>query len=80
MTKPLGTLTRLAPRTAPTPREPASQAGSIRPHSGHALRRSQHYHAKVVPHLGGSKGQRLVDRLNPTTVVPAHRSFPGLAN
>ena len=86
--RPLGQLQRLSPstgvrrptRTAPVPREPAGQAGSIVPHSAHAQQRSRQYHSQVVDHLGGSQGQRLVDRLNPTQTVPAHRSFPGLAN
>jgi len=74
--RPLGQLQKLSP----TPQEPASQAGSIRPHSAHAQQRSRHYHTQVVDHLGGSRGARLVDQLNPTDTVPAHRSFPGLAN
>ena len=36
------------PVTAKTPKEPASQAGSIRPHSAHAAKRSQHYHKNTV--------------------------------
>jgi len=63
-----------------TPQEPASQAGSIVPHSAHAHERSRQYHSQVVPHLSDSPGERLVDQLNPTRAVPAHRSFPGLAN
>ena len=86
--RPVGQLQRLSPstevrrptRTAPGPREPAGQAGTIVPHSAHAQQRSRQYHSQVVPQLGGSRGERLVDRLNPTQTVPAHRSFPGLAN
>ena len=78
--KPMGELTRPTPGQAAVPREPASQAGSIVPHSAHAQERSRQYHSQVVPHRAGSPVRRLVDQLNPTDTVPAHRSFPGLAN
>ena len=59
------------------PKEPASQAGTIVPHSGHAQARSRAYHAQVV---SPASQTRAVDQLNPSQTVPAHRSFPGLAN
>jgi len=57
-------------------KEPASQTGSIVPHSGAQLARSNKYHKQTVanPHT------RAVDGLNPTSAIPAHRMFPGLAN
>ena len=62
------------PRGTRTPKEPASQAGSIVPHSGHQWEISNHYHKHTA------SPQRIVNELNPTTAVPAHRSYPGLAN
>lgn len=43
-------------------------------HSEHNAKRSKQYHASV------GKQQRAISRLNPTETVPAHRSYPGLAN
>ena len=62
--------------TSTANKEPASQAGSIVPHSAAQQARSTTYHKTTVdrPHTRG------IDALNPTQVVPAHRSFPGLAN
>lgn len=74
MIKPLN---QLAKRPSSTrSKEPASQAGSIVPHSGAQLARSNKYHKQTVanPHT------RAVDGLNPTSAIPAHRMFPGLAN
>ena len=55
----------------PTPREPASQAGSIVAHSAANERRSRHYHAKII-------GQDLkkLKRMNPSADQTMTR--PGL--
>jgi len=60
-----------------TPSEPASQAGSIVPHSAAQLERSNRYHKNVVD---AASRTRIVDRLNPTKTSRAIRTFPGLAN
>jgi hypothetical protein len=45
------------------------------PHSLFSDSRSKAYHTNI-----GNVNTRAVDRLNPTEIVPAHRSYPGLAN
>ena len=65
------------PKGTRTPKEPASQAGSIVPHSGHQWEISNHYHKHTV---NTRSPERVVDELNPTSAVPPHRSYPGLAN
>ena len=72
--KPLNELNKKT-RSGRVPAEPACQAGSIVPHSGQALARSNTYHKNL-----GNLHTRAVDNLNPTTVVPAHRSYPGMPN
>jgi len=76
MIKPLNQIAKRPSTATPVTKEPASQAGSIVPHSGAQLARSNKYHKQTVanPHT------RAVDGLNPTSAIPAHRMFPGLAN
>jgi hypothetical protein len=75
----------------PTPREPASQMGSIVPHSAQAAVRSRTYHENTVekppkPKATMSNGKanprKAVARLNPNASVDrankTGRSFPGL--
>ena len=64
-------------RTPATPREPASQAGSIVPHSAAQLERSNNYHKNVVD---ADSRIRAVAKLNPTKISKEIRTFPGLAN
>lgn len=70
-----------------TPREPASQMGSIVPHSAHAAKRSHDYHKNIrATHTGGRQSSaRITDQLNPDSSVSLDartrgRRFPGLAN
>ena len=70
-----------------TPKEPASQQGSIVPHSAHAARKSHEYHKNTVArHTGGRQSSaRITDQLNPDSSVSEDartrgRRFPGLAN
>jgi hypothetical protein len=76
MTKPLNQLTKHPTKLAhtTTPKEPSSQRGSIVAHSGHQWEISRHYHKHTASPTRG------IEDLNPTTAVPAHRSYPGLAN
>lgn len=45
------------------------------PHSKRSEERSKHYHSKV---LDGKSPSKATDSLNPTSVIPASRSYPGL--
>lgn len=70
-----------------TPREPASQMGSIVAHSAHAQKRSHEYHKNIrATHTGGRQSSaRITDQLNPDSSVSEDartkgRRFPGLAN
>jgi hypothetical protein len=63
-----------ATQTRPQPKRGQPKDAEIR-HSEYNGQRSDHYHAEV---LGGNT--RAVDELNPTEVLPAARSYPGLAN
>lgn len=69
-----------------TPKEPASQMGSIVPHSAHSERRSREYHKNIrATHTGGRESSaRITDQLNPDRSVSlankTGRSYPGLAN
>ena len=69
-----------------TPKEPASQMGSIVPHSAHAAKRSHDYHKNIkATHTGGRESSaRITDQLNPDRSVSlankTGRSYPGLAN
>ena len=74
-------------RAAKTAKEPASQMGSIVPHSAHAQKRSHDYHKNIkATHTGGRQSSaRITDQLNPDSSVSEDartkgRSFPGLAN
>ena len=74
------------PEQTPTPRSPASQMGSIVPHSAHAAQRSDQYHKNIQATMGLSRpasSTRMTDRLNPNTSIERARtqgrSFPGLA-
>ena len=64
-------------RTPATPSEPASQAGSIVPHSAAQQKRSNVYHETVVD---ADSRIRAVAKLNPTRTSQEIRTFPGLAN
>lgn len=89
--KPLGQITSRRPlnpqpEQTPTPRSPASQMGSIVPHSAHAAQRSHQYHKNIQATMGLSRPEsstRMTDRLNPNTSIERARtqgrSFPGLA-
>ena len=74
------------PSHAKTPKIPASQMGSIVPHSAHAARRSHEYHKTIKATMGLSRPEsstRMTDRLNPNPSIERARtqgrSFPGLA-
>ena len=62
-----------------TPEEPASQMGSIVPHSSHAQRRSEHYHKNIVAeHTGGRQSSaRITDQLNPDRSVSTNSRTKG---
>jgi hypothetical protein len=75
-TKPLYEITKRPSHSSTATPEPVKSelAGPI-PHSQFSDARSKQYHTNL-----GRVNTRAVDRLNPTSVVPAHRSYPGLAN
>ena len=57
------------------PNMKADRSSEIPSHSKHTAKRSEHYRAKII-----GQNPRAVDELNPTKVIKASRSFPGLAN
>jgi hypothetical protein len=75
MTKPLFEVTKRpsADRSAKAGKH-SQIITTAEPHSQHGWERSEKYHKMVGTH------GRAVEELNPTDVVPAHRSYPGLAN
>jgi hypothetical protein len=75
-TKPLYEITKRPSNSSSANTKPVKSALSEEvPHSMFSAGRSKQYHKNV-----GNVNTRAVDRLNPTTAVPAHRSYPGLAN
>ena len=75
-TKPLyETTKRPSNSSSATPKPVKSKLAEEVPHSMFSDTRSKQYHTNV-----GNVNTRAVDRLNPTETVPAHRSYPGLAN
>jgi hypothetical protein len=75
-TKPLYEITkRPSMSSSANPKPVKSKLAEEVPHSMFSDTRSKQYHKNV-----GNANTRAVDRLNPTTAVPAHRSYPGLAN
>lgn len=75
-TKPLyETTKRPSDSSSANPKPVKSKLVDEVPHSLFSDGRSKAYHTTI-----GNANTRAVDRLNPTTVVPAHRSYPGLAN
>ena len=75
-TKPLYEITkRPSDSSSANPKPVKSKLAEDVPHSMFSDGRSKQYHKNV-----GNVNTRAVDRLNPTTAVPAHRSYPGLAN
>lgn len=75
-TKPLYEITkRPSTSSSATPKPVTSKLAGAVPHSMFTDSRSKLYHRNV-----GDPNTRAVDALNPTTAVPAHRSYPGLAN
>ena len=74
--KPLNQTTKQPSNTSTaTAKAPKSKLAKEVPHSMFSNTRSEEYHKNV-----GNVNTRAVDSLNPTAVVPAHRSYPGLAN
>jgi len=79
--KPLGTINQTAktkrPSNSSTATTPTKQAALVKevPHSQFSDTKSKEYHTNV-----GNVNTRAIDRLNPTSVVPAHRSYPGIPN
>jgi len=75
-TKPLFETTKRPSNSSSADPKPTKTklAGEV-PHSMFSDTKSKQYHTNV-----GNVDTRAVDRLNPTTAVPAHRFFPGLAN
>lgn len=75
-TKPLyETTKRPSDSSSANPKPVKSRLVDQVPHSLFSDTRSKQYHTNL-----GNANTRAVDRLNPTEVVPAHRSYPGLAN
>lgn len=74
--KPLNQVTKQPSNSSTaTAKAPKSKLAKEVPHSMFTDERSKTYHKNV-----GNVNTRAVDSLNPTAVVPAHRSYPGLAN
>jgi hypothetical protein len=75
-TKPLYEITkRPSMSSSANPKPVKTELAKDVPHSLFSDGRSKAYHTNI-----GNVNTRAVDRLNPTETVPAHRSYPGLAN